>query len=513
MVTIRRSTIFLSVLCAFLGSPSRQLRAATFKTSSEAAAAAANLQQEYQAIVQHQHATNQELAATTKDWNDLRSHRADTSGTDRRLNDLYAKIRSIESAKADALAELRQGLFCSQCLRSKSEIEKGPPPEEFWMHLRRVNGQPIPASQQQLDAKAKLFDDEINPLQQEVAGIEAERQRIIDQYNQTIAAAKARVDAAYAFWSRLQQDANDCYTRYRNALIQRDSLAFNESWRLAWERRQEAERRRIEMQRRESEMRKAERRAEELRDLKEQLRTKQQSGIDQKIRDLDAELAKASARYAQEAQQAHEEARALDDAISRQRDAEKGAASLMAAAGPATPEAPIPAWSPTATEATKDMFDESAPDRVSSDFRSQCLDMLSESAASRHLRDAAEAIKSKSESLSDAFPSDKINELEEKYIFKAYQDRELVDPAVDVTIRDTLKDKLLDLTRHLRARAIGKRWDDLTTEEKENMEFNDDATNLVTLDRHSALDFAKKWVFDKIDKISSDGSEENGEAK
>lgn len=56
--------------------------------------------------------------------------------------------------------EYAQGLFCSQCMDSKSEIEKGG--ESFQSHLSRVKGYPVPATPQQMAKLDQEYQEDIN---------------------------------------------------------------------------------------------------------------------------------------------------------------------------------------------------------------------------------------------------------------------------------------------------------------------------------------------------------------
>ncbi|WP_290793150.1 hypothetical protein [Flavihumibacter sp. UBA7668] len=68
----------------------------------------------------------------------------------KKLNDLIAE-------KARALNELRSGLYCSECKRPKSELERGGS-ETFSGHLRRVNGVSVPATKEHIESKMAEYD-------------------------------------------------------------------------------------------------------------------------------------------------------------------------------------------------------------------------------------------------------------------------------------------------------------------------------------------------------------------
>jgi len=88
------------------------------------------------------------------------------------------------------LSEFRRGLFCSQCRRSKSEIEATGEP--FPAHLYRVNGHPIPATAEQIKEKEQEIDQTIAQLQREIERCKQEIQKQKD------ASATAWADAQMA---------------------------------------------------------------------------------------------------------------------------------------------------------------------------------------------------------------------------------------------------------------------------------------------------------------------------
>jgi hypothetical protein len=72
-------------------------------------------------------------------------------------------LQQIMAERDRILDEFRHGSFCSRCNRSRSEIEAGG--ENFYVHLQRVNGQEIPATQDQINAKAQEYESRIKQAQ------------------------------------------------------------------------------------------------------------------------------------------------------------------------------------------------------------------------------------------------------------------------------------------------------------------------------------------------------------
>lgn len=84
------------------------------------------------------------------------------------ITDLKRQIRVLQQKKAAVLRDLRNGLFCSECKRSKTEIEQN---ENFENHLRSVKGKPVPASPELMRAKADEIDAQIERLEGQIDAI------------------------------------------------------------------------------------------------------------------------------------------------------------------------------------------------------------------------------------------------------------------------------------------------------------------------------------------------------
>ncbi len=76
--------------------------------------------------------------------------------------------------------EMRQGLYCSKCHRSKSEIEASG--ENFYEHIQRVQGQIVPASQEELDAKQQEYEQKVSDLEQQLSGVVAQRDQAVQEH-------------------------------------------------------------------------------------------------------------------------------------------------------------------------------------------------------------------------------------------------------------------------------------------------------------------------------------------
>lgn len=89
---------------------------------------------------------------------------------------LARKIGDLIEEKKVALEEFREGWFCSKCKRSKSEIEKAEG-ISFEDHLKKVNGEPVPATEEQINEKSAEFN-------QKISGLEGQRANLKQRYEE-----------------------------------------------------------------------------------------------------------------------------------------------------------------------------------------------------------------------------------------------------------------------------------------------------------------------------------------
>jgi hypothetical protein len=82
------------------------------------------------------------------------------------LNSLQGKRGAIDAEYDLIVNELRSGLFCSQCNRAKSEIEKGG--QSFSQHLKDVKGNAVQAPQKAYEQAHKNYLQKFNQWQDDV---------------------------------------------------------------------------------------------------------------------------------------------------------------------------------------------------------------------------------------------------------------------------------------------------------------------------------------------------------
>lgn len=88
------------------------------------------------------------------------------------------RVAELEAEKERVLRELRSGKFCSKCLNTASQIEKGG--ESFTKHLGRVKGDPVPASPEKIAAKTREYDAKIAAARQALESAMAASQKARD---------------------------------------------------------------------------------------------------------------------------------------------------------------------------------------------------------------------------------------------------------------------------------------------------------------------------------------------
>jgi len=100
---------------------------------------------------------------------------------EQRIYDCTVKIQKLQSQEEEALDQLRLGLFCSECGRSKSEIERTG--ESFESHLQRVHGHAV-ATQAMLDNKRAFYESQIAQLRQQIAQLQQMKLQLVNTAQQ-----------------------------------------------------------------------------------------------------------------------------------------------------------------------------------------------------------------------------------------------------------------------------------------------------------------------------------------
>ncbi|MBI3329243.1 MAG: hypothetical protein HYZ81_21395 [Nitrospinae bacterium] len=134
----------------------------------------------------------------------------------KRLAELTGEIAGLKQAKAQALDELRRGLWCSKCGRSKSQIEREAR-EDFYAHLRRVNGQIVQAPQEKIEATAREYEQQIAAKEREEAAIPKAREERL----KAILAAESKIQEGIDLWRLTRGLEQELLVAHANTLEQK----------------------------------------------------------------------------------------------------------------------------------------------------------------------------------------------------------------------------------------------------------------------------------------------------
>ena len=100
----------------------------------------------------------------------------------REIQELQKQIQAVRMEKAKVLNELKQGLYCSQCNRSKSQLAADG--IDFQRHLAEVNGRPVAAPPEVVAEVTKQFDQQIEALQQQIRNLQQRGKDLESAYTQ-----------------------------------------------------------------------------------------------------------------------------------------------------------------------------------------------------------------------------------------------------------------------------------------------------------------------------------------
>ena len=161
----------------------------------------------------------------------LRDHATTCNRLDKDITSSKDEIPKVEEDLAEQLREMAEGKFCSQCLRSASQIERGG--EGFYYHLQQVRGVVIPASPEQLAQARQRAAEKIASIRKKLNQQQEEKKKELDalnnallQLNVTIADyhqhIMAEKDLQIAYWA---DEANGWEKKLTEQQTQLDTLA------------------------------------------------------------------------------------------------------------------------------------------------------------------------------------------------------------------------------------------------------------------------------------------------
>ncbi len=134
-------------------------------------------------------------------------------------------VQNLIAEKNRALKDIDMGLYCSECRRSATEIEKEDR-TSFFKHLFEVKGRAIPGDPKvtaetirkydgmidKAQAQARAAADKLDGIYAEyrlkMASLEAQKIRLLTDYRDGLTALKKEYDDARAQWAKILDDFN-----------------------------------------------------------------------------------------------------------------------------------------------------------------------------------------------------------------------------------------------------------------------------------------------------------------
>ncbi len=114
----------------------------------------------------------------------LRSQAASCNRLDKDIQDRRDEIRRVENELAEQLREMAEGRFCSECLRSASQLEREGEP--FLYHVRKVKGTAIPASPEQFEKARQSAAEKIASIRKRLGEHEQEKKPALKALNDAL---------------------------------------------------------------------------------------------------------------------------------------------------------------------------------------------------------------------------------------------------------------------------------------------------------------------------------------
>ena len=203
-------------------------RGANYKDSASATAAANSAKARIEAARERRISITDQIATLQAVRNESRAYKRDLDRIEARMREKAKKLARLRWEKANALEELRLGLYCSQCMRSKTEIESQG--TGFYDHLQDVHGHPIPATQEQIDAKARDFDAKIQAVLNELQGLQGEERAALAERDKEDREAVAKINALQSLLGTAMGEEGAARSEYNQATNEASVLAQKERW-------------------------------------------------------------------------------------------------------------------------------------------------------------------------------------------------------------------------------------------------------------------------------------------
>ena len=114
----------------------------------------------------------------------LRSQATVCNRLDKDIQGRRDEIRRTEEELAEQLREMAEGRFCSECLRSASQLEREGEP--FLYHVQKVKGIAIPAGPEQFEKVRQRAAEKIASIRKRLGEHEQEKKKALDALNDAL---------------------------------------------------------------------------------------------------------------------------------------------------------------------------------------------------------------------------------------------------------------------------------------------------------------------------------------
>ncbi len=151
----------------------------------------------------------------------------------RRVNERDLKLAELLTEKELTRKELAAGLFCSQCKRSKSKIERQTK-KPFPVHLKDVNGKPIAMSSAEIQKQMEAYDKQIAELvaraNKQLEGLRRRHRKNADSLGEQLVELRVRRAMRERRLGRsLRSQLAEAIRSYKQENAERDA-SWQDSW-------------------------------------------------------------------------------------------------------------------------------------------------------------------------------------------------------------------------------------------------------------------------------------------
>src|SRR5579871_2369655 len=221
--------------------------AVRYATSAEARSAVESFRQQILQDQQREQQLRAQIQELEVQANAFRQRGPDVAAVDQQIATISSQLRLLNQQRNAALDEVQRGLFCSDCKRSKTQIEIEERPTTFEQHIvegaasgRHVISSPelIAAAKEQTE---RTFDAKIAPLQAQLERLRQERNQIVWAFNNSLARMRQRIDQVHVELAKVELDEQNARFQLNYASAMASSLEQTERWKAEQDKRRALE--------------------------------------------------------------------------------------------------------------------------------------------------------------------------------------------------------------------------------------------------------------------------------